>query len=167
MLGMCQDVTDMVRIQHEQDMTKEAYEQAVSSGLMYSNIAQTLAQDYIDLYYVNVDTEEFIQYRNGGENGSLSEVRRGWHFFSDCKMELAEKVYDDDRDDFLQAMKRKTLMKSLSKKAAFVMTYRVITEDDPIYVNMKISRMEMISISLWVSLTLIRKCVRRWLKVKL
>ena len=141
-LGMCKDVTDMIKVQHEHDMTKEAYEQAVSSGLMYSNIAQTLAQDFIDLYYVNVDTEEFIQYRNGGENGSLSEVRRGWHFFSDCKMELAEKVYDDDRDDFLQAMKRKTLMKALSKKAAFVMTYRVITEDDPIYVNMKISRMQ-------------------------
>ena len=55
---MCQDVTDMVRIQHENAMTKEAYENAVSSGIMYTHIAQTLARDYTDMFYVNTDTEE-------------------------------------------------------------------------------------------------------------
>lgn len=141
-LGMCQDVTDMVRIQHEHAMTQEAYENAVSSGLMYTNIAQTLARDYIDLYYVNTDTEEFIQYQRDEETGSLSEIRRGWHFFSDCKMELAENVFEDDRDSFLAAMKRKTLMAALNHKDTFVMAYRQIGEGEPFYVNMKISRME-------------------------
>ena len=141
-LGMCQDVTDMVRIQHEHAMTQEAYENAVSSGLMYTNIAQTLARDYIDLYYVNTDTEEFIQYQRDEETGSLSEIRRGWHFFSDCKMELAENVFEADRDSFLASMKRKTLMAALNHKDTFVMAYRQIGEGEPFYVNMKISRME-------------------------
>ena len=30
-LGICQDITDIVRIQHEQAMTKEAYENAVNT----------------------------------------------------------------------------------------------------------------------------------------
>ncbi len=141
-LGMCQDVTDMVRIQHEHAMTKEAYENAVSAGLMYTNIAQTLARDYIDMYYVNTDTEEYIEYGKGEKRGTLSELRRGWHFFSDCKAELAEKVFEDDRESFLQAMKRKTLMKALEEKDTFVMTYREISSGSPVYVNMKISRME-------------------------
>ena len=141
-LGIGQDVTDMVRIQHEQAMTQEAYEKAVSSGLMYTNIAQTLARDYLDLYYVNTDTEEFIQYRKDEKSGVFSEVRRGWHFFSDCKLELAEEVYAADRDSFLAAMKRKTLMKALELKDTFLMTYRQIGESEPFYVNMKISRME-------------------------
>ena len=93
-------------------MTQKAYEEAVSSGVIYTNIAQTLARDYIDLYYINKDTEEYVEYRKGKKN-TLTEVRRGWHFFSDCKAELAEKVCDEDRDSFLQAMKRKTLMKAL------------------------------------------------------
>ena len=141
-LGMCQDVTDMVRIQHEHAMTKEAYERAVSSELMFTNIAQTLARDYLDMYYINTDTEEFIEYRKGEDSSSLSELRRGWHFFSDCKAELAEKVYADDRDAFLQAINRKTLMKTLSRKDTFVMTYRENSDNGPIYVNMKISRMD-------------------------
>ena len=141
-LGMCQDITDMVRIQHEHAMTKEAYERAVSSGLMYTHIAQTLARDFIDLYYVNTDTEEYIEYRKNMGGSTLSEVRRGWHFFSDCRAELAENVFADDKDAFLQAMHRKTLMKALGRKDTFAMTYRQMEADVPVYVNMKISRME-------------------------
>lgn len=141
-LGMCQDITDMVSIQHEHAMTQEAYEQAVSTGLMYSNIAQTLARDYVDLYYINKDTEEYIEYQNGEGDAPLAEIRRGWHFFSDCKKELAEKVYPEDRENFLQAMNRKTLMRALERKNTFVMTYRQIGEHGPVYVNMKISTMD-------------------------
>ncbi len=141
-LGMCQDVTDMVRIQYEHAMTKEAYEKAVSSGLIYTQIAQTLAKDYIDMYYVNTDSEEYVEYCKGGENGTLSEVDRGWHFFSDCRAKLAENVFIDDREAFLQALNRKTLMKALNRKDTFAMTFRRVDVNGPVYVNLKISRME-------------------------
>ncbi len=140
-LGMCQDVTDLVRIQHENAMTKEAYESAVSAGLIYTQIAQTLARDYTDLFYVNCDTEEFIEYRLGEDGSALTERRRGWHFFSDCKEELSESVYPEDRNAFLKAMKRKTLMKALRRKDTFVMNYRQMTGDSTVYVRMNVSLM--------------------------
>ncbi len=141
-LGICQDVTDMVRIQHEHAMTKEAYEKAVSSRLLYNNIAGTLARDYIDMYYINTDSEEYIEYKISEDNSTLSEIRRGWHFFSDCRKELVESVFEDDRDAFMMALKRKTLMKILSRKDTFAMTYRQMDAGSMVYVNMKISRME-------------------------
>ena len=142
LLGMCQDVSDMVRIQHENAMTKEAYENAVSTGVMYTHIAQTLARDYTDMFYVNLDTEEFIEYCRGEDGSALSEMRRGWHFFSDCIEEMEERVYPDDRDSFLEAMDRRALMKALERKNTFIMTYRQTDDKGPIYVSMKISRME-------------------------
>ena len=142
LLGMCEDMTDMVRIQHENAMTKEAYETAVSSGLMYNRIAQTLARDYTDMFQVNTDTEEFIEFRRAGEGSALSETRRGWHFFSDCVAEMAEGIYADDRETFRQAMTRKTLMKALGLKNTFIMTYRQMENGSPVYVSMKVSRME-------------------------
>jgi signal transduction histidine kinase/CheY-like chemotaxis protein len=141
-LGMCQDITDVIRIRHENAMSKEAYEKAVSSGLMYNHIAQTLARDYTDMYYVNCDTEEYIKYQRSNDGSRLLEMRRGWHFFSDCRAELAEQVYPDDREDFRQAMSRKTLMKTLSRKKTFFMTLRMTAEAGPVYVSMKVSRME-------------------------
>ncbi|MBQ3702387.1 MAG: response regulator [Oscillospiraceae bacterium] len=142
LLGICRDVTEMVRIQHENAMTKEAYENAVSSGIMYTHIAQTLARDYTDMFYVNLDTEEFIEYRRGSESSALSEMRRGWHFFSDCKAELAERVYPEDREAFLNAMNRRNLVAALERKDTFIMTYRQIGDNGPIYVSMKVSLME-------------------------
>ena len=142
LLGMCQDVTDMVRIQHEHAMTKEAYENARNSGMMYNHIAQTLARDYTDMFYVNLDTEEFVEYRRGSKGRALSETQRGWHFFSDCKEALCERVFPDDRELFLKAMERRTLMEALDRKDTFVLTYRLGSEDSPTYVSMKVSRME-------------------------
>jgi signal transduction histidine kinase/DNA-binding response OmpR family regulator len=139
---MCQDITDVIRIRHENAMSKEAYEKAVSSGLMYNHIAQTLARDYTDMYYVNCDTEEYIKYQRSNDGSRLLEMRRGWHFFSDCRAEMAEQVYPDDREDFRQAMSRKTLMKTLSRKKTFFMTLRMTAEAGPVYVSMKVSRME-------------------------
>ena len=141
-LGISQDVTDMVRIQHENAMTKEAYENAVSNGIMYTHIAQTLARDYTDMFYVNVDSEEYIEYRRSDESSALSDMHRGWHFFSDCKNELSQKVYPDDRDAFLKAMNRRTLMEALSRRNSFIMTYRQNGDHGPIYVSLKASRMQ-------------------------
>ena len=141
-LGMCQDITDLVSIQKEQAMTKEAYESAVNTGLMYNHIAHTLARDYSEMFYVNTDSEEFTEYRKDLESGSLSEVRHGWHFFSDCKQELSESIFPDDKEEFLTAMNRKKLMKALSSKDTFVLTYRRLNGSEPVYVSMKVSRME-------------------------
>ena len=141
-LGICQDVSNMVRIQHEDIMSAEDYESASSAALMYTNIAKTLARDYTDMFYVNLDTEEYVEYLRGGTGSTFSEMRRGWHFFSDCRYELSERVDPEDREAFLRAMERRTLMKALSGKNAFVMTFRILGENGSTYVSMKASRME-------------------------
>ncbi len=142
LLGICSDVTDMVRIQHESAMTREEYENLRGAGIMYAHIAQTLARDYTDMFYVNLDSEEFIEYRRGDESSALAEMRRGWHFFSDCRAELAQNVWPEDREAFLKAMDRRTLMKSLENRDTFVMTYRQNGSAGPTYVSMKVSLME-------------------------
>ena len=140
-LGICQDVTDMVRIQRENATTKEAYEKARSTGIMYSHIAQTLAKDYTDLFYVNLKTEEFIEYRTDTEHDTLQEARRGWHFFDECKLEAEEFVFAEDRAAFVAAMDRRTLLDALNRSNTFNMTYRLIVDSGPRYVSMKVSRM--------------------------
>ena len=141
-LGMCEDVTDMVRIQRENATTKEAYEKARKSGLIYTRIAQALARGYSDLFYVNLDTEEYIEYRTDDESGMLSEARRGWHFFDQCRIDAAVFLHPDDRAAFMEAMDRRSLLDILDRNKTFIMPYRLLREDGPTYVTMKISRME-------------------------
>ena len=141
-LGLCQDVTELVRIQRENATTKEAYEKARSTGIIYTHIAQTLARGYTDLYYVNLETEEFIEYVTDEENGTLKESRRGWRFFELCKEEAEVYVHPEDREAFVQGMERQSLLDALNRNKTFIMTYRLRSENGFLYVTMKVSRME-------------------------
>jgi diguanylate cyclase (GGDEF)-like protein len=141
-LGIFQDVTDMVRLQRRDVTSKEAYEKARSTGLIYTHIAKALARGYTYLYYVNLDSEEFVQYRTQDEGGILTEARRGWHFFEEAGLTAERLVHPDDLAAVLKAIDRRTLVDVLERDKLFVITFRYASERGSIYVSMRISRME-------------------------
>ena len=141
-VGTCQDVSDMVRIQRENIETRKAYEKARVISLIYNHIAQALSRGYTDLFYVNVETGSFTEYRADPESGMLEEVRTDTDFFSHCRPEAVTNVYPDDMEAFSEAMERDTLMDALNKNGLFVMTYRRLVNGKPVYVTMRVSRIK-------------------------
>ena len=140
-LGIFLDASENVRIFRDEVTTKEDYEKARINGIIFTHIAQALAQGYMNLYYVDINTEEFIEYRTD-ENGGLSECRRGWHFFEECQDMAEEKVYGEDLDSVLKALDRKTLEAVLEDGKSFKMTFREDIDEETKYVSMNISRMK-------------------------
>ena len=140
-LGIFLDASENVRIFRDEVTTKEDYEKARINGIIFTHIAQALAQGYMNLYYVDINTEEFIEYRTD-ENGGLSESRRGWHFFEECQDMAEERVYGEDLDSVLKALDRKTLEAALENGKSFKMTFREYIDDETKYVSMDISRMQ-------------------------
>ena len=141
-LGVFQDVTDSFRISRENASTKESYEKARSNGIIFAHIAQALAHGFRDLFYVDLVTEEFIEYHSDDKDGSLTEVRRGWHFFEEGQDAAEVNVYPEDREEVIRAMDRRTLEATLDQNNIFMMTYRMLNGQVPIYVNMKVTRMK-------------------------
>ncbi len=142
LLGIVQDVSDSIRISRNKVSTKESYEKARGRGLIFTHIAQTLSQGYMYLFYVDINTEEYIEYNtyNGGD--VLSDAVHGWHFFEECYDAAVEMVYPEDRDLVIRAVERKTMMKALEQNNIFTMTYRLIRDGVPVYVTMKVTRMK-------------------------
>ena len=141
-LGMLQDVTDSFRISRDEAKTKESYEKAKNSGIIFSNIAQALAMNYMALSYIDLNSEEYIEYYTDDESGKLIEARRGWHFFEQCQDEIEEKVFSEDQDMVKKALDRKTLVAALEQNNSFTITYRYLKDNEPIYVNVKATRMQ-------------------------
>ena len=141
-LGVSQDVTDSYRIRRMQAATKESYEKARGAGAIYTHLAQALARGYAELYYIDLNTEEFIEYRPDAETGGLTETRRGWHFFEQCLDEADQFVYSEDRETLKKALDRKTLIRELDEDGTFFMTYRMAGKEGPHYVIMKVTRMQ-------------------------
>jgi len=141
-LGIFQDVSNSFRVFRDKASTKESYEKARDDGIIFAHIAQALAHGFQYLFYVDLNTEEFIQYSSDNKDGSLSEVRRGWHFFEEGQDAAERNVYPEDREDVIRSMDRKTLVAALDQNNTFMMTYRMMTPKEPVYVSMKVTRMQ-------------------------
>ena len=140
--GMCQDVTDVIRIRREKATTQKAYEKARTTSIIYTHIAHALARGYTSLYYINLETDEFIEFHTDDERGVLNQARTGTEFFESCEQDAKQSVYSEDRPAFLKAMNRAFLTDVLSRSNVFEMTYRRIRNGAPYYVQMRVSRME-------------------------
>ncbi len=141
-LGIFQDVSESFQISREKAMTKESYEKAKDTGIIFMHIAQTLAHGYMSLLYIDVYSEEFIEYETDAKDGSLTEARRGWHFFEEAQDIIEENVYPEDKDEVTRAMDRKNLTAELEKNSNFNMTFRRVSENGPKYISMTITRLQ-------------------------
>lgn len=117
-------------------------ERAWSSSSTYSHIAYALARAYTDLFYVNMDTGEFIEYSSDDNCGMLLESRRATDFFESCEREARLYVHEEDQDAFIAAMNREFLSDALDQSEEFEMTYRRIKDGRSFYVQMNVSRMK-------------------------
>ncbi|MBQ7583234.1 MAG: EAL domain-containing protein [Lachnospiraceae bacterium] len=109
--------------------------------LTYSNVAQSLSADYEYLYYVDTETDQFVEYSHDGSGPALSAERRGEDFFTQARKDIGVFIYEPDRAAFLEILTKENIMKTLDEQGVFVHTYRLMKDGDPTFVNMKIVRM--------------------------
>ena len=121
---------------------KETLEKAEDRATVYSRIAHALARGYTDLYYVNMETDELIEFHTDDERGVLSEARRGTDFFEGCARDARLYVHPEDQAAFVRAMNHDFLTEALRRSNVFEMTYRRILDGRTFYVQMRVSRME-------------------------
>ncbi len=117
------------------------YERAMQRSLTYAGIAEALAFDYFCIYYINTTTGEFIEYKSNEEYKKLKLPAGGDDFFETCRTSVAELVYVDDRDTYLQAVNKENLMRVLSLDRMFLLSFRIMLDGVPTYIRMKATRM--------------------------
>ena len=140
-LGICADVTELMRMRRETEEARLALEEAHSSSVTYSHIAQALAADYSYLYYVDVKTDLYIAYRTDAANSALAVETRDADFFNAARRNSQVLLHPDDRAMFLDSFTKKNILDSLAEHGAYTLTYRQLVDGEPVYMNMKITRM--------------------------
>lgn len=112
----------------------------VQQALTYAGVAQALSADYINLYHVDLETEYFIEYRPDSGRGEIAEIRNGDRFFATSRKDAETYLHPDDRADFINAFTKENVVATLRAHGVFIKTYRLLTEDGWMYVNMKAIR---------------------------
>ena len=138
LLGMCMDVSEVVRIRKENEQTKAAYQEALSAGAVYKNVVNALMEDYFNLYYVDLETNDYIEYGYKTDQGRSVNGERGSDFFAQVRKEALVYVYGEDQKRFLERMDREKLLKEIEKHGTLIYFYRLVMDGEPVYVSMKI-----------------------------
>lgn len=108
-------------------------------AITYADIANSLSADFMDIFYVNIETEEFVEYHS--DRGDLAEEKQGRDFFSQCRRDALIHMYKDDGERFAEAFHKEKVLRAIDDHGAFTIGYRLMQGDEPIHVSMKALRM--------------------------
>ena len=108
-----------------------------SAGANYAHIAKALSSDYVNLYYVDLDTERFTEYNPDAIREDLSLERHGENFFAASHEDALKYIYKEDQVFFTGAFTKENIRKTLAEQGTFTLTYRLLISGKPTYVNMK------------------------------
>ncbi len=107
----------------------------------YVDIARALAADYYNIYVVDLETDKFVEYSSliGGQEMAME--RHGDDFFESSRRD-AHRIYEEDRDIFFAAFSKEQIVQALDAQGVYTATYRLVDTGVPVYVNMKVTRMQ-------------------------
>ena len=111
------------------------------NSVTFAGIAQALAMDYFSIYYVDTETDRFIEYSSHEEYSELNIEKGGEDFFELSRRNICRVVHRDDVDMFLKVFTKENLLAELAHNMTFTMTYRLMMGGKPTYVAMKVTRM--------------------------
>ena len=142
LLGMCMDVTEVVSIRKENEKTRAAYQEVLSTSEVYENVVNALSEDYFNLYYINLDTDEFLEYGSRTEDGHRMNSARGSDFFSEARKNALIYVYEKDQQPLIDIMDKERLLKEIGEHGTYTYIYRLLMDGEPVYVSMKAKRID-------------------------
>ena len=121
---------------------KEAYERARSSSLTYEHIAKALSKDYIHLYYIDLDTDSFVEYSSHSTADDLALERRSQNFFDSARRDALQAIHPEDQQRFLDVFSKENILHALERRGVFTLNYRLLADGAPTHVSMKAAPME-------------------------
>ena len=131
---------------HTQSLYRQTQETKLQKvhrdSLTYARIAQALAGEYFSIYYVNLDTNTFIEFSSTDKYKELQTENNGIDFFESCLHNAPLAVHEDDLDKVLYVLNKENMLKELSENGSISVTYRLVNGGKSVYANMKIILME-------------------------
>ena len=110
------------------------------SSITYGHIARALSADFVNLFYVDLDTEKYIQYGTDEVHEDLVTERHGEDFFLNSQKDAMHRLYEEDREAFKATFQKEKILQALDEHGSFATTYRMLINQKPVLVNMKVVR---------------------------
>ena len=102
----------------------------------YHHIANALASRYEAIYYIDAETNAYVQYLASSDYARLGTAKKGTDFFADIITDAEKCIYHEDRERLLFELSKEQLLKSLSLSGSISLIYRQHFGDKVKYLNL-------------------------------
>lgn len=99
----------------------------------YSQIATSLATDYDVIYYVQIETGEFMEISSSAMYQTLNVPMQGRDFYQETRDNAAKYAHPDDRAFALSMYDKETMTKNLEDRRSYSYQYRIMVGDEARY----------------------------------
>ena len=140
LLGMAVDITEMEKMREENEVIKATYKKILEEKEIFEQINFALTGDYFNLYYINVDTDEYIEYGSRTESGSKTTQNSGKNFFRNIQMDIDKLIFEEDRERMAELLEKDAIIEALASQDILKYYYRLMIDNKPTYVIMKIAQ---------------------------
>lgn len=122
---------------NEEVAREESLRRSQAMGVTYSQIAERLADHYDTIYYVDAESEEYVEFSSTDLLQVLAAPAGGSNFFEKAQSDIEDVIYPDDRT-MLHAFFNKTLLlDGLQFPSVRQIEYRLMAEEDrDVYVRL-------------------------------
>ena len=110
---------------HRREQEKEIAEQKE----IYNQITSSLAWQYDTLYYIDLDTNTFVEISSTDEYKKLNVPATGSDFFAESRRSIRKYVHPEDQEKALKLHYKDTMIKNLAHRNSFSLTWRLVVND--------------------------------------
>ncbi len=100
---------------------------------IHDHIALTMAEDYDAIFYIEMESGEYLYFSKSQKYKSLNVSTDGKDFFKDALKNLEGYVYPDDLEYAKSFYEKETMLKNLEGKRSFSFKYRLVINGEPRY----------------------------------
>ncbi|MBR3279800.1 MAG: diguanylate cyclase [Lachnospiraceae bacterium] len=133
-LGMCQDITELVRVQRENEHIKEAHRAF--------NRINALAGDFLCVYAVIPETGYYREFSTAESFKITGMAQEGDDFFKDFKEHCRNVIHQEDYDRFNEAFRMGNILSDIAHNGIFAVSCRMLLGGAPRHVQIKASVVE-------------------------
>lgn len=122
------------------DEEKRRELKATAEAVTYAQISGALASRYEVLYFINVETNNFVQYSSSQEYSNLGVTVEGEDFFEEASNDIKQFIHPDDVDYLLKHIQKDFLINELNELGTVILAYRQLWGGEYQYMNMIVLR---------------------------
>ena len=122
----------------DEKKSQEEMKAISEKNMVFSQIAESLAQQYGMIYYIDTETDDYIEFTATREYKDFNINPSGSDFFGESQRNVSAIIHPADRERVFDLLDKQNMLKAMRDNGSFTTTYRLLLTEGSGYTRMSV-----------------------------